>query len=77
MVVTKYMNLRNVDVWWNGLEHHHLYIAYYPSICLEELKKSSKILSADGPSAGSEPAEYKAGILTIRPPPLVAAMRYA
>jgi hypothetical protein len=68
--------LRNVGIGRNSLEHHHLF-GYYPSICLEELKKTTKILSRDRWSAGPEPPEYKAGILTIRPRPFVAKVGFA
>jgi hypothetical protein len=48
---------------------------YYPGICLEELKKTTKTLSKDSRSPGSDlipgPPEYEEGVLTTRPRRLV------
>jgi hypothetical protein len=44
---------------------------YYPVICLEELRESTKNHSQDSRSPGRDlnpgPSEYKAGVLTTRP----------
>jgi hypothetical protein len=47
-----------------------LILRYYPSICLEELRKTMKNLSRDSQSPGRDlnpgHPEYEAGVLTTR-----------
>jgi hypothetical protein len=50
---------------------YDLILRYYPGICLEGLRKTTKCLGQDSWSLGQdlnpEPPEYEAGMLTIRP----------
>lgn len=45
-------------------------LSYYPSICLEELRKSMKVLSQDNKFPGQDfnlgPPKYETGMLTTR-----------
>jgi hypothetical protein len=54
-----------------GCKRSYPYFRYYPSICVEGLKKAMTSLSQDSRSPGrdwnSEPPEYEAGVLTTQP----------
>jgi hypothetical protein len=54
---------------WNGCERKQsgLILRYYPNICLEGLRKTTKVLSQDSQSPGQDfnmgPRKYEAGVL--------------